>query len=75
MESKTITHVLNAMMLCIIAIMLAAIFFLAVKNSTLTAQLETIEPELPTGYMQALDEQTVTRLDIFCADWGELRDN
>ncbi len=41
--------------------------------NVLEAQLETFEPELPSGVMKALDERTITNLDIFCADWRELR--
>ena len=52
MKYKTFTKMLDKMMLLCIIVLMATVFFLAEKNSTLTAQLETIEPELPTGYMK-----------------------
>lgn len=73
-------HLLRVLlMICIFAYLSGAIFSLRMSTrkeneiNMLKAQIETYEPELPEGFMKALDERTITRLDIFCADWDELR--
>lgn len=68
-----------ALILCFIGATLSIISFGISASekeneiNMLKAQIETYEPELPEGFMKALDERTITRLDIFCADWDELR--